>query len=221
MARTRVQAPAYLSTLQTPNNQGMGGQQAYNNAVTQKYNAGGSALTNSNRTADGTYTGGGYDAKEAATYAQQEQQRYQGGPAVSSQQLGQVAYDQAQRQNLQAVGAQRGSGGQAQGLRAAMMGTTGASSAQSGAQVQANQEQVAQRQAILQQRLASESAQQQAARDWQAETDRFNKEKEANDADTQAGMFEMVGNAISDRRAKKVKRTKAPSLVIMLGGGRI
>jgi hypothetical protein len=236
MARTFIAPPAYIKTLeqngayQAPADynrrdrddlQGNTGnsldvQGNYDNAVAQKY-AAGTQLT-SNGPA-------GYDPRQAASYAQQEQARMRGGgQAVSSAELGQAAYDQSQRQNLQAVAGQRGAGGQAQGLRAAMMGTTQGAQAQTQAGMHAQQEQVAQRQAILQQRMASEATQKEHARNWQEEKNRFEKEKSEEDADTQAGMFEMVGNGVgmmgmSDERAKNVKKRKAPKLVIMLGGG--
>lgn len=215
MARQYIAPPQYIQTLA---NNGQGGpslsQQAnYNAAVGQKYNNGQPMLT-----AQGQ---GGYSPQELSEYARQEQERYQGGPAVDSAQLGQAAADAAQRNNLQAVGAQRGAGGQAQGLRAAMMGTNNQAAQQSQAQVQAGQEQVAQRAAIMQQRMQSEQANLQAKQNWQQEKDRFQKEKDENDADTQSGIFQMASNAFSDERAKNVKsgRSKAPSLVIMLGKG--
>lgn len=199
---------------QTP--QSLDAQTNWSNAVREKYAAGASL------TADGA-NGYGYDPKEAAEYARQEQVRFQGGPAVSSAALGQAAYDQGQRSNLQAVGAQRGGGGQSQGLRAAMMGTTGSAQQQTQAGMQATQEQVAQRQAILQQKLQSEAAQREARLKWQDEKSRFEKEKEENDGDTSSGMMKIAGSALgmmSDERAKvkKVKKTRAPSLVIMIGG---
>jgi len=219
MARHYVPPPQYVQTIQhgyDPN--GIDGGAAYRNAVGEHYNSNYQALVGSG----GSYGTVAYDPQQAAAYARNEQQRYQGGPAVSSAALGQAAYDRAQRQNLQSVGAQRGAGGQAQGIRAAMMGTTQASGAQSQAQTQSTAEQVAQRQAILQQRLATEAQQGQADRDFQAEKDRFNKEREENDGDTTSGMMKIAGSAIgmmSDERTK-VKKTRAPSLVIMLGTGK-
>lgn len=234
MARTRVMAPAYVQTLQgnygpvsgsysSPNGTGGGysqvtgsldqGQQ-YRSAAQQYYSNGGVML--------GQQT---YSPQDAATYAQAQQQAYQGGTPVSTRDLGQAAADQAQRQNLQAVGAQRGAGGQSGGLRAAMMGTTNAATAQTQAGMQAQQEQVAQRQAILQQQMAQDRQQAEASQAMKDERARFEKEREENDADTQSGMANMVGtfSGLSDERAKDVKggkRRKAPKLVIMLGGGK-
>jgi hypothetical protein len=240
MARTFRAPPTYIKTLeqngayQAPESDRHNASRAkwtggnsvdtqanYDNAVTQRY-AAGPALTSNGATSYGQTA---YDPRQAASYARQTQQGYQGGqPAVSSQELGQTAYDQSQRNNLQAVGGQRGSGGQSQGLRAAMMGTTAGASQQANAGMSAQQEQVAQRQAILQQRMASEATQKEHARNWQEEKDRFSKEKTEKDAETQAGMVEMAGtysgmSMMSDERTKNVKKRKAPKLVIMLGGG--
>lgn len=218
MARRFVAPPTYVQTLQNggqytgaPGGQSLDANANYGSAVAQKYQAQQTNAMTEQRT---------YDPRQAATFAAQQQQSFQGGPAVSSAALGQAAYDQSQRNNLQAVGGQRGAGGQAQGLRAAMMGTTQGASAQTQAQNQAAQEQVAQRQAVLQQRLGSEAAQQQYARDFRAEKDRFEREKSDEDADTQSGIMKMASFGLSDERAKmkKSKRAKAPQLVIMLGG---
>lgn len=221
MARTYVPPPQYVTTLQQGYNPGgIDGGAGYRAAVGDSYNQNYESLLTEAREGEAGSGLRSYDPQQAAIYAQQEQQRYQGGSAPNTKQLGQIAYDQAQRNNLQAVGAQRGGGGQAQGLRAAMMGTTQGAQQQTQAGMQAQQEQVQQRQAILQQRLAAEAQQSQAKNDWQKEEASFNKQREENDADTQAGIFDMAASAFSDARAKvkKAKRAKAPQLVIMLGG---
>jgi hypothetical protein len=222
MARTFRAPPTYIKTLEQNGQGSLDPNASYNQAVGQNYAADTGALTRNKASTYGTVA---YNPQAAASYAQQTQRQYQGGqPAVSSQELGQTAYDQSQRQNLQAVAGQRGSGGQAQGLRAALMGTMAGASQQANAGMSAQQEQVAQRQAILQQRMASEATQKEHARNWQEEKNRFEKEKDVEDADTQAGMTEMVGSAfsgfgMSDERAKNVKKRKAPKLVIMMGKG--
>lgn len=228
MARQYRPPPAYVATLQQGQG-GFGGAAPYNAAAVDKYNNEYNALTQVRSSVDGKYadaTGYGYNPAQAAAYARSEQERYQGGPGVSAQALGQAQYDAQQRNALQSVGAQRGSGGQAQGLRAAMMNTNQAAGASQQAQTSATQEQMAQRQAILSQRLAAESQQQDAVKQRNEEKSRADQKKSEQDADTTSGMVKMVGSmfgGMSDERAKNRtdggKKRKAPKLVIMLGGG--
>jgi hypothetical protein len=225
MARKYRPPPAYVQTLQEGPNATTGSLDQrgnYRRAVQNYYNADNSALITQDGLA-GRRGGIAYDPQHAATYAKAEQQRYQGGPGVSANALGQAAYDQNQYNALQNVGAQRGSGGQAQGLRAAMVGANQSAAQQQQAQTQARQEQVAQRQAILDQRLAMESQQQQAELERQKEKDSFNKQRSENDADTMSGMAKVIGTfsglGLSDERTKvKTSKRRAPKLVIMLGG---
>jgi hypothetical protein len=212
MARKIHQAPAYVTTIQGGYNAAApGGDQAYKNALFD-----GGFTT--------TYQGDSKpnSARDSGLYAREVQKRYQGGQAVDPRALAQAAQDRAQAANNQQVGAQRGSGGQSQGLRAAMMGTNQASAAGTQAQMQSTQEQAAQRTAILQQKMAQEQQHLRAVADFQEEKDRFKKEEGENNADTSSGMLKLASagfSAMSDERTKRpAKRSKAPKLVIMLGG---
>lgn len=255
MGRQRIAPPAYVQQLADAQNGGNYGQSGsvrgngygtslatyrtpssadqnanYSNAVNGLYNNDSSALLSNQATANQYMQS--YDPRQAAAYAASQQQMYQGGPAVSTQALGQARYDQSMRNNLNAVAAQRGSGGQAQGLRAAMQGTTGASGNQQMAAMQANQDQIGQRQQILNQRLQMEGQQAQADKAYAEEEHRWDTEKQGADADTQGQVVQSFGNmarmmSMSDKNTKQAsgssgKKVAAPKLVIMIhhGGGK-